>query len=150
MIQLADVNRVLTEAWQKMKLPIYEELIFRVNNHIEDVKEILHTNSEQEVFNFITTEINPVFEFLKKEDAELENSILAYESQIDANTNTYYDHRKNYDTSVMKINKKLASLIDKKQEDAQLMFPHYFERYKTDGIEHNMYIGNSIAGNRNF
>ena len=149
-IQLADVNRVLTEAWQKMKLPIYEELIFRVNNHIEDVKEILHTNTEQEVFNFITNEINPVFEFLKKEDTELENSILAYESQIDENTNTYYDHRKNYDTSVMKINKKLASLIDKKQEDAQLMFPHYFERFKTDGIEHNMYIGNSIAGNRNF
>ena len=50
----------------------------------------------------------------------------------------------------MTINEKLAALIDKRQEEAQLMFPHYFERYKTDGIEHNMYIGESIAGNRNF
>ena len=150
MIQLADVNRILTQAWEKKKLPVYEELIFRVNNHVEEVKEVLHTNSEQEIFNFILNEINPVFEHLKKEDSTLAKSIVAYESQIDKNTHSYYDHRKNYDTSVMKINKKLASLIDKKQEDAQLMFPHYFERYKTDGIEHNIYIGDSIAGNRNF
>jgi hypothetical protein len=150
MIQLSDVNRVLSEAWQKTQLPIYEELIFRVNNHIDEVKEILHTNSEQDIFNFILNEINPVFEHLKKEDKQLKRSILEYESQIDENTNSYYDHRKNYDSSVMTINKKLASLIDKKQEGAQSMFPHYFERYKTDGIEHNMYIGKSIAGNRNF
>ncbi|NNF19498.1 MAG: GAF domain-containing protein, partial [Flavobacteriaceae bacterium] len=29
-------------------------------------------------------------------------------------------------------------------------FPHYFERYKTDGVEHNMYIGQSIAETREF
>src|SRR5690606_39639607 len=31
---------------------------------------------------------------------------------------------------------------------SDLMFPHYFERYKTDGVEHNMYIGASIAYRR--
>ena len=50
----------------------------------------------------------------------------------------------------MRINKELAIVIDKKQEEAQLMFPHYFERYKTDGVEHNMYIGDAIAGGRKF
>ncbi len=25
------------------------------------------------------------------------------------------------------------------------MYPHYFERFKTDGVEHNMYIGESIT-----
>jgi hypothetical protein len=45
----------------------------------------------------------------------------------------------------MRTNKRLAAIIDKRQEDAQLMFPHYFERYKTDGVEHNMYIGDSIS-----
>ncbi len=48
------------------------------------------------------------------------------------------------------INKKLASVIDKHQEAAQEMFPHFYERYKTDGIEHNMYIGSSIAEDRDF
>ena len=30
------------------------------------------------------------------------------------------------------------------------MFPHYFERYKTDGVEYNMYIGASLVNNRGF
>ncbi len=150
MIQLSEINDVLTVAWQKNKLPIYEELIFRVNNHIDDIKETLHTNSEQAIFDFVKNEVVPVFEHLKKTDAELGKNVLGYESNIDMGTDSYYDHRRNYDESVMRINRKLAAVIDKKQESAQAMYPHYFERYKTDGVEHNAYIGDSITGEREF
>lgn len=144
-IQLSEISNVLEKAWDKNKLPIYEELMFRINNHIDDIKELLHTNSEQSIFNFVTEEINPVLRHLKKTDAELNKFILDYETKIDPDTDSYYDHRRNYDESVMMINQKLVHIIDKKQEDAQAMFPHYFERYKTDGVEHNMYIGDSIV-----
>ena len=30
------------------------------------------------------------------------------------------------------------------------MFPHYFERYKTDGVEHNMYIGQSLVKDKTY
>ncbi len=150
MIQLSEIKTVLTRAFEKTKLPIYEELIFRIDNHTDAVKDTLHTNSEQSIFNFVMEEINPVFEHLKKKDVELSRLVATYELNINEETLSYYDHRKNYDESVMTINKKLASLIDRKQELAQDMFPHYFERYKTDGIEHNMYIGASIAEESNF
>jgi len=150
MIQLSEVNEVLSEAWEKNKLPIFEELMFRVKNHIDEVKEVLSTNSEQAVFNFIQDEIVPVFEHLKKGDTHIQKLITAYESKIDPGTMAYYDHRRNYDESVMLINKKLSAVIDKKQEEAQAMFPHYFERYKTDGVEHNMYIGASIVDDKEF
>jgi hypothetical protein len=48
------------------------------------------------------------------------------------------------------INKEMASLLDKKQIEAQAMYPHYFERFKTDGVEHNMYIGESITKEDSF
>lgn len=150
MIQLSEINNVLSQAWQNNKLPIFEELIFRVNNHLDEVKEVLHTNSEQSIFAFIQEEIIPVFEHLKKSDAELLDMIMVYESNIDLETKSYYDHRRNYDESVMLINKKLSSVIDKQQKEAQAMFPHYFERYKTDGVEHNMYIGASIVDDKEF
>jgi hypothetical protein len=44
----------------------------------------------------------------------------------------------------------MASLLDKKQLEAQNMYPHYFERFKTDGVEHNMYIGESITKEESF
>lgn len=145
MIQLSTIRAILKDASKVTKLPIYEELEFRVNNHLDSIKEMLHTNSEQAIFNFVLDEVKPVFQHLKKVNKKLEKSILTYESSIDLGTDSYYDHRRNYDESVMKINKKLATVIDKKQVDAQAMFPHYFERYKTDGVEHNMYIGESIV-----
>ena len=150
MIQLSEIKDVLIIAIKKWSLPIYEELIFRVNNHLESIKEMLYTNSEQSIFDFVKDEIFPVFEHLKKADVVLEKHILAYEAKIDMGTDSYYDHRKNYDESVTLINKKLSSLIDKRQESAQEMFPHYYERYKTDGVEHNMYIGASISENTGY
>lgn len=150
MIQLSEINAILKKAFEKTNLPIYEELIFRVNNHLDEVREALHTNTEQAVFDFVNDEVNPVLQHLKKEDKELHKLINAYESQIDMGTESYYDHRRNYDESVMETNMQLAALLDKKQLEAQKMFPHYFERYKTDGVEHNMYIGPSIAQGRTF
>ncbi|WP_394750371.1 GAF domain-containing protein [Spongiimicrobium salis] len=150
MIQLSEINHVLSEAWEHNKLFVYEELMFRVNNHIDDVKEVLHTNSEQAIFDFIQEEINPVLTHLKLESPKLKEIVETYEKDIDAGTESYYDHRRNYDESVMEINKRLAMVIDTKQVDAQEMYPHYFERYKTDGVEHNMYIGDSITGERPF
>ena len=150
MIQLSEIQTILEMAYKKLKLPIYEELTFRVNNHLEEVKDTLYTHSEQAVFDFVQEEVNPAFHHLKREDKKIKALIENYEGQIDATTESYYDHRRNYDESVMETNMKLAALLDKKQQDAQRMFPHYFERYKTDGVEHNMYIGSSIANDRTF
>ncbi|WP_419212767.1 GAF domain-containing protein [Maribacter sp. X9] len=150
MIQLSEINTVLTAALEAKQLPAYEELIFRVNNHLESIKETLYTNSEQAIFDFVKTEITPVFEHLKKLDSSLKKRILRYESKIDMGTDSYYDHRKNYDESVTLINKRLSAVLDKRQEEAQTMFPHYYERYKTDGVEHNLYIGASISENMEF
>ncbi len=150
MIQLSEIKGILTEAHKRLKLPIYEELTFRVDNHMEEIKDTLFSDSEQGIFDFVQEEINPVLHHLKREGKSLANRIKTYEGQIDESTESYYDHRRNYDESVMEINRELAILLDKRQEEAQEMFPHYFERYKTDGVEHNMYIGAEIANGKKF
>ncbi|MEX0361075.1 MAG: GAF domain-containing protein, partial [Allomuricauda sp.] len=150
MIQLSEINEVLEVAFKIHKLPIYEELMFRVNTYLEEVKEALYTHTEQAIFDFVKEEVNPVFKHLKDTDTDVAPYIQKYEDSIDEETESYYDHRRNYDQSVMEANMQLAALLDKKQVEAQEMFPHYFERYKTDGVEHNMYIGSSIANDRKF
>jgi len=144
-IQLSAISEIVKGAWKNHKLPIYEELIFRVKSYIEEISDILHTNSEQAVFDFVQTEINPVLEFLHTSDKSLRKLIDPYKETINPETESYYNHRRNYDESVMRINKKFVNVLDKRQEEAQEMFPHYFERYKTDGVEHNMYIGSTIS-----
>jgi hypothetical protein len=150
MIQLSNIKEVLNVASKNEKLPVYEELIYRIDIFIDDIKETLFSNSEQNIYDFVNADILPVFKYLKKQNNELAKMVEAYEKTINTETHSYYDHRKQYDDSVMRINKKLASVIDKHQESAQKMFPHYYERYKTDGIEHNMYIGSTIAEDKEF
>src|SRR5690606_28043401 len=119
LIQLSEINNMLKKIWKKYKFPIYEELIFRANNHIEDIKESLHTYSEQAIFAFVEQDIVPVLAHIKKSDAELDGLISDYKTKINPDTGSYYDHRRNYEESVMLINKKLAAVLDRKQDEAQ-------------------------------
>ena len=44
----------------------------------------------------------------------------------------------------------MVAIIDSRQAEAQLIFPHYYERFVTDGVEHNLYIGASISPKNEF
>jgi hypothetical protein len=71
-------------------------------------------------------------------------------NRLDPELHVVYEKRKSYEESVTYLNDQLTKFIDNGQEEAQKMFPHYFERYKTDGVEHNIYIGQSLVKNKTY
>ncbi len=143
--QLDLALNVLDNACKIEKLPIYDELMFRVEEYLISVKKGLHAGDEIGILDFLKREIYPVFNHAKKIDAQLKQSVEVYMNRLDSNLQVVYEQRKAYEESVTTLNEKLANYLDKKQEEAQKMFPHYFERYKTDGVEFNMYIGQSLV-----
>ncbi len=148
--QINAVNKVLKYAFKETKMHAYEELIFRLDSYKAELKKGLSAGSEHKILSFLRSDVYPVFDHLKQSDQHLEKLIDQYNALLDPELNTVYEERKKYDTSVNLINQRLASYLDDKQIRAQEMFPHYFERYKTDGVEYNMYIGQSIARDRKF
>ncbi|MEP5610704.1 MAG: GAF domain-containing protein, partial [Cyclobacteriaceae bacterium] len=100
--------------------------------------------------SFIKSDVYPVFTHIGKSDSALQKLVDQYNELLDPELNTIYEERKKYDSSVNLINQRLASYLDDKQVVAQEMFPHYFERYKTDGVEYNIYIGQSISKDAQF
>ena len=147
--QIKGIRKVLVAAFKLKGMPVYEELMYRLDVFRDEINVGMTSGGEQTMQSFVNREIKPVFDQLRKE-GNLTNQIDKYRAMLDPKLGTVYEKRKEFDTSVNTINKTLASLLDKKQVEAQKMFPHYFERYKTDGVEYNMYIGQSIAGNRDF
>lgn len=148
--QLTLAISVLKDACKSEKLPIYKELMFRVSTYLNDVKNGLNAGDEINILDFLKREIYPVFNHIKDINKELEEKVSTYMNRLDKELHVVYEKRKDYENSVNLLNDKLAKFIDKKQKEAQKIFPHYFERYKTDGVEYNMYIGQSITKNRNF
>jgi hypothetical protein len=131
-------------------LPIYKKLIFTVQKHLKSVKQGLNAGDEVAILDFLKREIYPVFNHIMTLDSRIEEAVKSYMTQIDPDLKVVYECRKAYEQSVTMLNEKLAGFLDKKQEEAQKMFPHYFERYKTDGVEYNMYIGNTLVNDREF
>lgn len=143
--QLTLAITVLEDACRSEKLPIYNELMFRVSSYLKDVKKGLSAGDEVNILDFLNRDIYPVFNHIKDINKELSEKVSIYMNHLDKDLNVVYERRKEYENSVTLLNDKLAKFIDNKQKQAQEMFPHYFERYKTDGVEYNMYIGQSIT-----
>lgn len=141
---------VLQKACKTEKIPIYNELMFRVKICLDNLKSDLKSGDETSILNFLKREIYPAFKHIKKLNTNLEQLVNNYTDSLDKNLKVVYDKRKAYENSVSILNDTLSSFIDKKQIEAQQMFPHYFERYKTDGIEYNMYIGQSLVKEKTY
>ena len=143
--QLSLAINVLNDACKSESLPIYKELMYRVSTFLKDVKQGLNAGDEVTILEFLKREIYPVFNHIKDINKKLSNKVRIYMNRLDKDLGVVYEKRKEYEESVTFLNDKLAYFLDKKQKEAQKMYPHYFERYKTDGVEFNMYIGQSIT-----
>jgi len=148
--QINEVKKILLEAYNTSGITTYEELIFRIDSYKKEIKKGLSAGTEHKILEFLRSDIYPAFSPLKKSSSKLDTLVCKYMKQLDSELGTIYNERKKYDDSVNTLNHRLADFIDKKQLEAQNIFPHYFERYKTDGIEYNIYIGESISNKQTF
>lgn len=149
-IQLNKLLDILNYAFEHSPMMVYEQLKFRIEDLLEEIHQNFKTSTEQEVTAFIFNDIHPVLEQIETDLPNSHNVISKYRAMLQKGSGLVYQERKTYDTTVNEINKELACMIDHKQREAQNIFPHYFERFKTDGIEHNMYIGDSISHEKHF
>ncbi|HEU4792000.1 MAG TPA: HD domain-containing protein [Flavobacterium sp.] len=131
------------------KIGVIEQKKHELQKFLLELDQPLKNNSEQKIHHYIETEIHSFlknFEFNQK----TENKIKDYFNKLDPKTEMFYQTRKDFDDTIMSINKKLSNILESKQQQAQEIFPHYYESFKTDGVEHNLYIGASIEPNKVF
>ncbi|RUT79155.1 GAF domain-containing protein [Ancylomarina longa] len=148
--QLELAAKVLKEAVKVNEMPIYDQLIYKLNFFINSIKEGLSSGDEVNVLNFIRHDIESLFSHFIGNNEGLQKAIKEYNSNIDSELNIVYKRRKDFEDSLGMINDCVTSYLEKEEEKAQLMFPHYFEKYRTDGVEYNAYVGGSITENRTF
>ncbi len=148
-LQLLAAKQILKDALLLENLPFYEQLIYQIDGFLSVLNSNFQVDSEQQISGFLNKEIKTIFEHLIAVES-LTVDIENYFNSLNKKVNSLYHHRKNYDRTVFEINKKMSAMLDDKQEEAQKMYPHFFERFKTDGVEHNMYIGESITRDKSF
>ena len=132
------------------KLPLIEQHMYELEKMQDDLKQELKADTEAVVQGYIINEIHVLLQHFDTTNTKIHDKISEYFESLDGKAKMVYENRKDFDDALSVINKKMAEVLDKKQAEAQSFFPHYYERFKTDGVEHNLYIGASIAPKLNY
>jgi hypothetical protein len=147
--QLTTILEIFGNQKPNSNLMLLEQRKFELESLRDELDQPLKADTEQHIQRYIEEEIHPLLKNTK-DTAKNEKLEQLYFESLDEKTGMFYQERKKFDNAMSIINKKLASVLDKKQLEAQQIYPHYYERFKTDGVEHNLYIGASIAPTKPF
>jgi len=145
MRQFELTEELLNEALEIKPYDIVEEKLYRISELRETINTDFTSGTEQMIEKFYKREIMPLVQKLGTEMEGLRNFVEEFESSFEGHSCLIYDARRKYDDTIRMINDRLALSMDEAQEGAQEIFPHYFEKFMTDGLEHNMYIGQSLT-----
>jgi len=143
-------NKVLKKASEYQQLPILDELKFYVTKNLKRLRDGMLTGDEANIYDSLKREVEPLFEYLATHNADLRPVITNYWSNIDPKLGILYKRRQDFEISVTTLNDAVSDYLDEEEDKAQLMFPHYFQRYKTDGVEFNIYVGSTLVEDKPF
>ena len=148
--QLALLQETLESISKKVKLELLNEMLFECKKWTKLVEGFINSSEENGLNNFLMFEIEPLLQHLKINFPETQKSIDSYFEAIDETRGVTFEHRRKLEKSITLINKVINTQLESMVKDLQLSYPFYFEKFRTDGVEYDIYIGQSIAPDRPF
>ncbi len=149
--QLQLAAEVLTLAAATQPLPIVGELTAFAHTHQSRLRDGLSSDEENTILDTLRRDVEPLFEYLQATAAgPLREAIRRYFAALDPRLGIIYQRRRAFEQSQTRLNETISSLLDTEEARAQQLFPHYFRKAVTDGVEFDLYIGASLVPYRAF
>ncbi len=142
--QLELASAVIDQAHREKLLPALDELRYRIAKHVAHIERGLKSGDEVAVINFLRANVERLFPHLETFGPRVRERIAAYRAALDPKLATVYHERRRFEESVTRLAEAISSYLDLEEQTAQTMFPHYFEKQKTDGVDYQIYVGASL------
>ncbi|MBU4564778.1 MAG: GAF domain-containing protein [Desulfarculus sp.] len=141
---------VVRRAHEIKPLPILGELAGRIERRRNRLEGGLKTGDETGLADFTRYEVESVFDDLAKQGPKVQEAIALYREEVDPHLGTVYHQRRRFEKSVSLLNERMAAYLDREEAAMQTELPHYYERHRTDGLDHLIYLGASLSPNGDF
>lgn len=148
--QLSLARAAIAAAQESRRLPALDELLYRLDKHATRLYHGLKSGDEAEMISFLRSDVEALFDHLQAFGPGVQARIDGYRTALDPRLGTVYRRRKIFEDSVTQIAQMISQSLDLEQHAAQTMFPHYFEKQKTDGVDHQIYVGGSLMEDGRF
>ncbi len=132
--------------WSELKeLYLVDTYLEKIKLKRSEIEDRIISSDETEVVRLILDEVNPLLKSVYERHKDLpRNKYRSYLEALDADLGIIYKSRKSYEHSVSILNNHVSRYIQEADNKMQAQLPHYFEKYKTDGVEYNLYVGDSL------
>jgi hypothetical protein len=147
---LHTAHQVLQKAYGELSFDILGELIADVEHNISRLRDHFTTGEEITITEFIKDQVNPVIVHLSQQYPQLSHLTEPYLKQLGNGSQFSTPFRSGYEEALNLINSCIVETLDAEEADLQRLYPCYFEKYRTDGVEYNIYAGPSMARGRMF
>lgn len=97
--------------------------------------------------DYLQRQLPPYMNLLKDVHPEVADLIDQY-FELTGPDGKIFENRNNYELSMQMINHALNRRLDDFNAELQEIYPCYFEKFRTDGIEFDIYMGQSITPDR--
>lgn len=135
---------------QRVSLGLLDEMIFKCEKWIAKISDHSIDHEEMKVKEFFEIEVDPLLQHFRDSYPAVADILEAYDRIVDEENGAAFANRRALETSMQKINLALNSYLDLFKNQIQESYPCYFEKFRTDGVEYDIYIGQSIAPQKPF
>jgi hypothetical protein len=149
-IQLRATLQLLRRSAKLISLPLVESLEFKCHKFLSSLNEVLTSEDELKLSEFLEHEVIVFFRYLKSKVPELAKDVEEYLQNTNIHQGQFHFYHNSYEASFQKINKSVVAYFDEQADKMQEVYPFYFEKYRTDGVEYNIYLGQSIVPDQPF
>lgn len=149
--QLTALDTLLESINDQHDAALLDEMQFTCR-HLLDVTsgDMLTINDETRISNFLGGEVRPLLLHLKNEDEMLVPAIDEFMALSDDMRNASFANKYNFEQSMKLLNDAINKYIESENEKLQQVYPFYFEKFRSDGIEYNIYVGQDITPSKTF
>jgi hypothetical protein len=145
--QLQEVFNIMRE---KSGFALTDEFIFKCNKWQNVFQGIFTTNDEIRLNQFLNEEAHPFLRHFKDTNPAVTPAINNYFNSIEQGKGKAWEHRQQLEDSMQTINNAINNYLDLMNMELQRAYPCYFEKFRTDGVEYDIYIGQSISPEKPF
>src|SRR5258708_4293957 len=131
-------------------LELVDELIFQCRKWLDAISGSLTTAEEMDLNSFMQEKVDGFFTHFKETRPDTAEIIQPYLQAINEAEGIAYKHRRELEASIKLINKTINRQLESGKKEVQETYPSYFEKFRTDGVEYDIYIGQTIAPDKPF
>ena len=149
-VQFNVLLEVLRQLRHESGFGLIDEKIFVSKKWLEKIKDQSGFSEGIKLNDFMDNDVVPFLHQFRTGNPRYASIINRYFEAIEPVDGVANESRRQLESSMNTIVSSINNYMEKMKDEVQQAYPCFFEKFRTDGVEYDIYIGQSIAPDRPF